>query len=166
MRLFTLSTTLAVAVVMALVAPVSAGEQRPFQGRFTGSAVPTAPALRCGDDVTLGFAVAGVATHLGRFSGTGTNCTEPTFAFEAVDIWDGIIVLQAADGSTLTFTSAGTQTAPVAGVASFVQELEVMDGTGRFDGASGEMTISGLIDLTPFPLPPLVTGAVTGWLSH
>jgi hypothetical protein len=164
MKLLTLSTTLAVAIVMALVAPASAGDQRPMRGHFTGSAIPTDP--RCGTDVTIGFAVSGNATHLGRLTGIGSNCTEPTFVFEAVDIWDGIIVLAAADGSTLTFTSSGTQTAPAAGVASFLQELEVIDGTGRFDGASGEMTISGLIDLTPFPLPPVVTGTVSGWVSY
>jgi hypothetical protein len=161
MNRITRAAAFAVLLLGALVLPVSAQAQRPMYGQFSGSGIPADQ--RCGPAaLTLGFAISGTATHLGRFAGTGTNCTEFTLATAAVAIWDGLVTLEAADGSTLTTSYEGGQGAPATGVASFAHTHVVTGGTGRFEGAVGRLTVAGEIDLVAFTL----SGTVTGWLSY
>jgi len=161
MRRSIISTGLALAFALAVVVPVSATEQRPFAGEFTGFGIQVDQ--RCGPDaLTLGHQVSGVATHLGRFTTTGSNCTEFTLATEAVAIWDGIVTVRAADGSTLTLTAEGSQSAPVAGVASYTHTDTVIAGTGRFADAAGVLVLTGTIDFSTLA----ITGTVSGWLSY
>ncbi|HEX9550923.1 MAG TPA: hypothetical protein VF971_07495, partial [Candidatus Limnocylindrales bacterium] len=132
-------------IVAALTAPIAAAsQQRPMEGKFTGA--PALAEQRCPGALTIGHEVAGTATHLGRFTGSGTNCTEFTFATESVAIWDGIVVIEAADGSTLLLTAEGRQEAPVNGVATYAHVDTVVGGTGRFAEAEGVITVSGSID--------------------
>jgi hypothetical protein len=160
MTRFIASAGLALALALGAVAPVAATEQRPFLGEFTGSGLLAAQ--RCPGALTVGHTVSGVATHLGRFTGTGTNCTEFTLATQAVAIWDGIVTIHSADGSTLELSAVGSQAAAVAGVASYTHTDTVVGGTGRFAHAAGVLVLSGTIDFTTFA----VTGTVSGWLSY
>jgi hypothetical protein len=161
MRRITASIALALILGSALIAPAAAGEQRPFQGRFTGSGI--AVAQRCGPAaLTLGFAIQGEMTHLGRVTGGGTNCTEFALGTSAVPIWDGLVTLVAADGSTLLTTYEGGQGAPSAGFATFAHDHVIIGGTGRFAGASGELSVRGLFDLANFT----VSGTASGWISY
>lgn len=155
------STGLALALALGAALPVSAAEERPFVGEFTGVGIGVDQ--RCGPDaLTLGHIVSGVATHLGRFTGTGSNCTEFTLATDAVAIWDGIVTVTAADGSTLTLSLEGSQSAPVAGAASYTHTDTVVGGTGRFADATGVLILTGTIDFNTFA----ITGTVAGWLSY
>ena len=161
MRKLLLGVTLAAIAALSMSAVASAGEQRPFKARYSGHGITVEQ--RCGQNaLTLGFAVSGVATHVGRYTAIGTNCTEFGLATEAVDIWDSIIVLEAADGSTLTFSGEGSQSAPVNGVAWSTQTLTVVSGSGRFADAAGLLALSGPIDFTDLR----ITGVVSGWLSY
>jgi hypothetical protein len=161
MRRIIVSLALALTLVSALILPAAAAEQRPVRGEFTGSGV--AADQRCGPDaLTLGFVITGVASHLGRLTGSGTNCTEFTLGTQAVPIWDGIVTLEAADGSTLTASYEGRQGAPEAGVATFLHTDTILGGTGRFEGATGAWTIAGVIDLANLT----VSGSVAGWLDY
>jgi hypothetical protein len=160
MRSSILAALAATMLALALALPVTADTQRPMHGQFTGSGV--AADQRCPGALTLGFAIAGVATHLGNFSGSGTNCTEFTLATDAVAIWDGIITIEAADGSTLTLQYTGGQGAPTAGTAEFSHADTVIGGTGRFAAAEGELTVTGQIDFASLT----VTGTISGWLSY
>lgn len=160
MRKRTSSMMLAMILGLGLAAPVAATDKRPMAGQFTAQAGSATP--RCGDALTLGFEITGVATHLGRLTGSGSNCTEWTLATSAVAIWDGLATFVAADGSTLTSTSAGTQDAPVAGQATFEITHTITGGTGRFADADGVWTVSGVIDFTT----GAVSGRVAGWLSY
>ena len=156
-----LATGLALTLLIAVALPVSAAEQRPFSGQLTGFGILVEQ--RCGPDaLTLGHQVTGVATHLGHFTGTGSNCTEFALATDAVAIWDGIVTVRAADGSTLTLTLEGSQSAPVAGVASYTHTDTVIAGTGRFADAAGVLVLTGTIDFNTFA----ITGTVSGWLSY
>ncbi len=149
------------ALAAALAPAAAAGEQRPMSGQFTAVAVAAAP--RCGANaLTLGFEITSTATHLGRLTGSGSNCTEFTLTTEAVEIWDGLATFVAADGSTLTATSEGQQGAPVAGRAEAVTTHTITGGTGRFEGAAGIWTVSSVIDFTTGS----ITGRVSGWLSY
>jgi hypothetical protein len=161
MRKLTFSLALAIALTAGLAAPAAALEERPFSGRFSGAGVPAEQ--RCGPNaLTLGFAFSGTSTHLGRFTGAGTNCTEFSLATQGVAIWDGRLIITAADGSTLSTVGAGFQDAPVDGVAVASQIHTVVGGTGRFAGATGEWLVTATLDFADFS----ITGAVTGWLAY
>ena len=152
-----------VAGVLTLVAsgPVAGGDARPMNGRFSATVLPVAQ--RCVTEaLTIGFDISGVASHLGRLTGTGSNCTEPTLATSAVAIWDGETTLTAADGSTVTTVSSGTQDAPVEGIAAFAITHTVTGGSGRMAEASGVWSLSGTINF----LTGEVRGTVDGWLSY
>ena len=163
MTRFFASVGVALLLSAALVLPVSAGDQRPVRGQFHGSGVDIAQ--RCPDALTIGFAIEGTLSHLGRMTGSGSNCTEFTLGMGAVPIWDGIASVTAADGSTLNLAYEGQQGAPANGVASFFHSDTVVGGTGRFAGATGRLTIEGLIDFSGFP-EVKVSGAVSGWISY
>jgi hypothetical protein len=153
---------LASLIVAAMTAaPAAAADQRPMRGQFTAQAAPTTP--RCGPNaLTLGFEIEGVASHLGSLTGTGSNCTELSLATNAVPVWDGLVTLIAADGSTLTSTYAGAQGAPVAGIAPFENTLVITGGSGRFTDADGVWTLTGVLDFTT----GTIDGRVAGWLSY
>ena len=153
---------LALLLSVALVLPVSADDQLPVRGQFTGAGVNVD--RRCPDALTIGFAIHGVLSHLGRMTGGGTNCTEFTLGTESVPIWDGIAIVTAADGSTLTLAYEGLQGTPTNGVAAFSHVDTVIGGSGRFTGATGELRIEGLIDFSRFP-EVTVSGTVSGWIS-
>jgi hypothetical protein len=159
----TRAITVLLGLVLAAMAagPAAAGGQRPVSGHFTALAGPAVQ--RCGAGaLTLGFEIDGVASHLGRLTGFGSNCTELTLATSAVAVWDGLATFTAADGSTLSSASEGSQGAPVAGVATFEIIHTITGGTGRFADAAGVWTVTGTIDFTT----GIVRGQVTGWLSY
>ena len=148
-------------LVVTMAAPVVAADERPMSGQFTAQAGPST--ARCGPDaLTLGFEIRGVASHLGRLTGTGSNCTEFTLATNAVAVWDGLATFVAADGSTLSTTAEETQDAPVAGRAAFAITHTISGGTGRFGGAAGVWEVTGVIDFTT----GTIDGQVAGWLSY
>ena len=88
MRWFSSATLLAGILTLAIAGIAAGAESRPMTGRFTAGVAPVAQ--RCGPDaLTIGFDISGVASHLGRLTGTGSNCTELTLATTAVAVWDG-----------------------------------------------------------------------------
>jgi hypothetical protein len=166
MRSFALAVTLGLIAVVALSSAVLAGNQRPFKASFSGSGIEVAQ--RCGPNaLTIGFNLSGVATHMGRLTGVGSNCTEFTLLTEAVDIWDGIVVLTAADGSSLTLSGVGSQGTPSGGWAAIAQTLSVESGTGRFADADGVVDLIGIVDFSQIANGIVTTsGTVSGWLSY
>lgn len=161
-RLTRASWALSLALTLAAAAPASAHQARPMLGELRLNVAP-ASAQRCGAGaLTLDFGGVGLATHLGRVSGTGSNCTELSLATAAVDIWDGVANYVAPDGSTIQTTYIGTQQAPLAGVAEAVTIHTVTGGTGRFARAAGSWTVSGHVDLANGTF----VGDLAGWLSY
>jgi hypothetical protein len=148
-------------LVTAVAGAVSAAEQRPMQGHYTISVVPVQQ--RCGPNaLTIGFEGIGIATHLGRMEGTGSNCTAFSLTTQAVPIWDGLATFVAADGSSITMTYEGSQDAPVDGVATASNTFTVVSGTGRFEGATGSWTSSEVIDFSA----GIDRGSFAGSLSY
>ena len=161
MRNITTSTALALVLVMAIGASASAADQRPMKGRYTISVVPVEQ--RCGPNaLTIGFEGVGIATHLGRMEGTGSNCTSFNLTTEAVPIWDGLATFVAADGSSITMSYEGAQDAPVNGRATAANSFTVISGTGRFEGATGSWTSAEVIDFTT----GIDHGSFSGWISY
>jgi hypothetical protein len=159
MRRYGVTAALAAMLMLTAAAPAAAGDQRPMSGGFTVGVVPTEP--RCAQ-LTIGFAGSGIATHLGRFTGTGTNCTTFDLATQAVPVFDGSATFIAADRSTITTRYEGTQAAPVGGVATTTTTHTVVGGTGRFADAAGVWESTGTIDF----LTGTATATLSGWLSY
>ena len=149
-----------IVALLSMAMPAMAATERPFRGSFTGVAVLAEP--RCGSDVTLGFAAFGTATHLGRIEGQASNCSDESFPVASVDVFDGVVTFVAADGSTITAEYEGVQQAPVHWVAAYSITMTVVGGTGRFEGASGSWSTSGLLDFNDLT----ITGAFDGWIAY
>ena len=152
---------LALLLAVPLAGSAAAGDQRPMAGGFTIGVVPTEQ--RCGPAaLTLGFEGTGIATHLGAFTGGGTNCTTFDFLTTDVPVYDGIATFVAPDGSTLTTHYSGTQHAPAGGIAAIEATHVVVGGTGRFDGARGVWESAGTIDFAT----GTATSTLWGWVSY
>ena len=164
MRSIKFAVMLALIATLALSAVVSAGTQRPMKGSYSLAVLPfEAVEQRCGPNaLTIGFEGVGIATHLGRMTGWGSNCTEFGLFTEEVPIYDGLATFVAADGSTLSTSYSGVQQEPVNGVAASQTNFTVLSGTGRFEGASGSFTSSDVIDFAA----GTVTGNLSGWISY
>ena len=161
MRSFAIAAVLSLITALTISAATLGADQRPMSGGFTVGVVPVEQ--RCGPGaLTIGFEGAGIATHLGRFTGSGTNCTSFDLATQSVPIYDGIATFLAADGSTITTHYEGTQQAPVAGVATVEATHTVVGGTGRFAGASGTWPSSGTIDFTTGSS----SATLSGWITY
>ena len=161
MRSIALSIALAVLSALALSSSVLAQTARPMSGWFTVGVTPVEQV--CGPNaLTIGFSGSGNATHLGRMTGVGSNCTELGLASGEVAIWDGIATYVAADGSSVTVAYHGTQHAPVAGVAIASTSNTVISGTGRFEGAEGQWDGVGTLDLTT----GVFSGRFEGWIAY
>ena len=160
-RSLALATAVALLSTISLSASASAGNDRPISGHFTVGVVPVEQ--RCGPNaLTIGFEGTGIATHLGRMTGHGSNCTSFSLATESVGIWDGVATFVAADGSSLTVGYEGVQAAPVAGIAGTVTTNTIVSGTGRFEDAEGSWTQSGEIDFTT----GLFSGSFSGSIEY
>ena len=145
----------------ALAGPVGADQRRPMDGGYTIGVVPVEQ--RCGPGaLTIGFERVGIATHLGRMTGAGSNCTSFNLTTEAVPIWNGLATFVAADGSSISMTYEGAQDAPVGGKATAANTFTIVSGTGRFEGATGSWTSSEVIDFTT----GVDRGTFSGWISY
>lgn len=161
MRSVAVSIAMALLAALTLSASVLAGDQRPMTGHYTIGVAPVEQ--RCGPNaLTIGFEGVGIATHFGRMTGSGSNCTEFTLTTESVAIWDGIATYTAADGSSVTVSYEGAQGTPAGGVATASTTSTVVSGTGRFEGAHGSWTASGTIDFTT----GIVRDSFSGWISY
>ena len=144
------------ALALGGIAPIDVGATTsvPFRGWDVGGFVlPGA----CAGGVTVDIDGAGRATHLGRYEYSALECFNPdagTFA--------GTATITAADGATLSGHYAGT----VAGTAdpnviSYSENLVIDDGTGRFAGASGHLTVDGLANLATGAYSQTLSGSLT-----
>jgi hypothetical protein len=145
------------AAVAAVVVSTASAQQVPFAATMTGS-VSEAP---CGVlTICLTGTVEGTATHLGLATLTGTATVHITFTpcdgGGVLTTFTQTATLVAANGDTLTLRGSGTACA-ANGHAIGSGDLTITGGTGRFAGATGNLTES--IDHN------LVTGAEVDTLS-
>lgn len=85
------------------------------------------------------FVGSGQATHLGRYSESGTVAFSPT-SDPAVFHIDGTITYTAANGDELNATASGELNTKTGAITA---TLTYTGGTGRFDDAEGTSTLTG-----------------------
>ena len=141
-RMLVAGFALAVLAAMGLASPVAAGESVPLQGTLEGiDQNLTPPPL-----VEIHGVGGGEATQLGRFTydlqATVDFSQTPPNPPQGV----GTLILTAANGDTLVAGILGSSAPVIPGQLILVTELAVIiDGTGRFAGATGEFTITRLV---------------------
>ena len=74
----------------------------------------------------------------------------------------GVATFVAADGSTVVVAYSGSQAAPEAGIAAVSTTNTVIDGTGRFAGASGSWIATGNVSFAT----GTYSGSFSGWIRY
>jgi hypothetical protein len=129
---------------LCLAQAAVAGESIVFRGRDVGTFALPGP---CGDGgLRVVIEGTGTATHLGRYTYEAEECFNPvTGAFS------GVPIITAANGEQLFGTYTG-QVAPTSdpAIVSYVEQMSISGGTGRFSDAWGTFEVVGeanLVDL-------------------
>jgi hypothetical protein len=144
----------AIALVLALAGPVTAGSQVPFEGSLSGTVTvtPTNPPI-----ASVLIEATGNASHLGRFA-----LEIPHEVNQAIRVGEGTYEFTAANGDTLTADFTGTATLLAPGVLSTSETATITGGTGRFAGATGSFTAERMF----FVATGTTTGSFEGWISR
>jgi hypothetical protein len=141
-------------LVLALAAPVSAGDQVPFRGTLAGTATitPLSPPI-----VAVEIHASGTATYLGRFT-----LEAPHVVNQATLTAVGTYLLTAANGDTITADLAGTAAmVEPPNVIAITETATVTGGTGRFAGATGSIQVERIFNRAT----GVTTGTLEGWIS-
>ena len=106
---------------------------------------------------------AGTASYIGRFTYTSKDTTDLATGLST----GGIVQLVAANGDVINGSSVGrsgeaTDTQTI-GHAVFL--VTITGGTGRFQGATGVLTLDFLVDNTTIPAYISCSGTLTGTIS-
>ncbi len=155
-RFLTITGVLSALVALAVPLRAVAGEQVPFEGSDSGHFIvsPTADPLVV---LTQDFGT-GKATHLGKYSLVAGELIH----LDTLVVTGGSFTLTATNGDTIHGTYAG-QAAPTIepGVISYEASGPVTGGTGRFAGATGNLTFTGVADLATGEFSETVSGTLS-----
>jgi hypothetical protein len=123
-----------------------------FDGRFTGTV----------DGGTLQSAGsgAGTASEIGPFT-----YTEKATVDLATGLSSGVFQLVAANGDVINCSYVGRALSDIPKGSHFIGLLTITSGTGRFQGATGGLTIDRYFDNTNVPAFLLGYGSLTGTIS-
>jgi hypothetical protein len=138
---------------LALPMQATANTSIPVKGTETGTFEMLGP---CGaSGVVLEVTGTGHATHLGHYSGVYRECLDPATGA----VTGGTFTLTAADGDAVSGTFSG-QAVPTddPNVVNYEDPGVITGGTGRFTGARGHVTMSGLANLATGEYRGTVTG--------
>jgi len=124
-----------------LAASALAGPQKAVRVSASGQIVLSGP---CPDTAELcqDVQVTGIATVLGRVGGVLSE------RVDATGHYIGTGVFTTADGSTITTEFEGQVIPHQNGTASFMETHHIVDGTGQYENASGELDLTGTADTT------------------
>ena len=153
---YTILGALLVLPALALPMQAAADAKLPFKGSETG----TFRMLACETGgVIVDVTGTGHATQLGKYSAHYHECLDPATGA----VTDGTFTLRAANGDKVFGTYSG-QAVPTddPNVVHFEDPGAITGGTGRFAGAGGTITQSGLANLATGEY----TGTITGTMSR
>lgn len=128
----------------------------PFEGSDSGYLI-VSPAGDAQVVHTQDFGT-GKATHVGKYS----LVAQELIHLETLAVTEGSFTLTAANGDTISGTYAGSG-APGGepGVVDFTASGPVTGGTGRYAGATGELTFSCIADLPAGEFSKTVSGTLS-----
>lgn len=136
-RVSALVMAVVLTIAMSATAAAAADPARPFRGTITGSDTMGPPACP-GASWQYSHSGTGQLAHLGLVTAEITHCTWFDPDSMTGTFGPGTITFTDATGDQLVVADWGTFTVVPAAQASFVDlHWEVIDGTGRFEGASG-----------------------------
>jgi hypothetical protein len=147
---------LLVLVALALPMQAAAADQVPFKASETGTFQLVGP---CGTGgVVVDVTGTGYSTQLGNYSAHYSECLLPATG----TVTDGSFALTAANGD-MVFGTYGGQAFPTDDptVLTFEDPGVITGGTGRFAGASGVVTQSGLANLATGKYEGTLSGSVS-----
>ncbi|MGH2728387.1 MAG: hypothetical protein ACRDKS_15570 [Actinomycetota bacterium] len=131
-------------------------QQIPFEGSGNGYLIVT-PTRDAHVIKTQDFCT-GKSSHLGKYS----LVAQESIHLETLAVSEGSFTLTAANGDTISGTYAGRGTPDgEPGVIAFRASGPVTGGTGRFAGATGELTFTGVADLPAGELSQSVSGTLS-----
>lgn len=139
-RISVLKIVVSSAVVLSFATGAVAGPQKAVRIDATGQIVSRefCSATELCQDVQ----VTGTATHLGRVAGVLSERVDLTTGH-----YTGTGVFTMSDGSTITTAFAGDVTPPDEhGSVFFAESHQMVDGTGQYEGASGDLDLAGTGD--------------------
>ena len=148
------STVIALLLLAVLASTTLAAGEREFQLKGSLEASETQQVVF--PTAFIDLTGTGNATHLGRFTlNLEAELNLPTLSAT------GSATLVAADGSTLFLegTGQGTPT-DVPGIVSIVETFTITGGTGRFAGATGNVTVERLIDRATLISSGTISGTI------
>ena len=136
--LFLMPVVLLIVFSLSAAAPVSARTSMSFAGAFLGHFTCTFTSSGTLCTVSL----RGHLSHLGELSGSGAG---PTGAGSCVRSFTGVVAFVAPDGDSFATSSTGTETCSTSpNVYTEDASFTITGGTGRFSGAAGSGTWTGI----------------------
>jgi hypothetical protein len=152
------SALIGLLVLPALALPMqaAAADQPPLKGSETGTFQLLGPCETSG--VIIDVTGTGHTSQLGNYSGHYRECLDPATGA----VTGGTFTLTAANGDKVFGTYSG-QAVPTndPSVVHYEDPGVITGGTGRFAGASGVMTTSGLANLATGDYTGTITGSVS-----
>jgi hypothetical protein len=142
-----------VVVALAVAGTSSAKNSVPFKGSYSGTATVSLP--------FVSIAASSEATHLGNSTETVSLTVGPNPApLCLTDV--GTAVLTAANGDQIFLAASGTTCLnPSTGLVSLSGTQTITGGTGRFEGASGTLTVSGTANPATETLSYTLEGSIS-----
>ena len=130
---------LAIVAVLGLTRPVAAGEQVPLKGGSEGEDIGrlVAPPIAVAQ-----VTAAGNATQLGQFT-----FLEQVTVNTATGAGSGSFQFTAANGDTVYGSIVGQARLTAPGVLTILETATIEGGTGRFEGATGSISVARVKNL-------------------
>lgn len=154
-------------VLVGVASPAGAqSDARPFAGSASGALefLPTQPPRVCPPPslTTTVTSIPGKALHLGRMSLSSEHCAG--FGH----LTGGTMTMVAANGDKVFLEYS--LDAPMVPLPAFTVDVDgtIVNGTGRFEGASGHVDMTGSVMLPQFPsfVPATVSFVWTGHIAY
>lgn len=140
----------------------------PFKAALEGLAVITIPPTsECGSQLPLSTITgSGVGTYIGNYTSESYACLIPDGTIQGKGIFiNGHHTAIAANGDELYAVWTGEyETNLITGIVSYIHNMSLTGGTGRFVGITGELVGSASAPYGGPGEPKIVTAEISGWI--
>lgn len=155
-RVLTFLAAFLCVAIFAVPAPAAVAVPITFNYEGTFEVTPGDPSP-C-EGVPLTDTLTGTGSHLGEFTATYPHCVN-----FAANTFSGTATLEAANGDLLFVLLAGSADDPsctTTGICDVSFTGSIIDGTGRFEGAEGTLTGTGIVDLNASTVTAALKGTI------